>query len=75
MPINVKKYCLYYILRVAPDILSADVRDSILGLIPKDWDICTNCIPEEMLHIFSSFKVILTGFKHGTVTVVIGGKL
>lgn len=75
MPINVKKILsILYFEGCAGYIVGGCVRDSILGLIPKDWDICTNCIPEEMLHIFSSFKVILTGFKHGTVTVVIGGE-
>ena len=75
MPINVKKILsILYFEGCAGYIVGGCVRDSILGLIPKDWDICTNCIPEEMLHIFSSFKVVLTGFKHGTVTVVIGGE-
>lgn len=54
-------------------IVGGCVRDSILGLIPNDWDICTDCTPEKMLHIFSSFKVIPTGLKHGTVTVNING--
>lgn len=75
MPINVKKILsILYFEGCAGYIVGGCVRDSILGLIPNDWDICTNCVPEDMLHIFSSFKIILTGFKHGTVTVVIGGE-
>lgn len=75
MPINVKKILsILYFEGCAGYIVGGCVRDSILGLIPNDWDICTNCVPEEMLHIFSPFKIILTGFKHGTVTVVIGGE-
>jgi len=52
-------------------IVGGCVRDSILNRTPNDWDICTNCIPEKILDIFSSFKVIPTGLEHGTVTVVI----
>jgi len=52
-------------------IVGGCVRDSILNKTPNDWDICTNCTPEKMMDIFSSFKVIPTGLKHGTVTVVI----
>ncbi|MCT4605955.1 MAG: HD domain-containing protein [Marinisporobacter sp.] len=52
-------------------IVGGCVRDSILGRIPNDWDLCTSCIPEKMLEIFNSFKVIPTGLKHGTVTIVI----
>lgn len=52
-------------------IVGGCVRDSIMGRIPNDWDICTSAEPEVMLHIFAHFKVIPTGLKHGTVTVVI----
>ncbi|QUH20661.1 CCA tRNA nucleotidyltransferase [Alkaliphilus sp. B6464] len=52
-------------------IVGGCVRDSILNKIPNDWDICTNCTPEKMLEVFSCFKVIPTGLKHGTLTVVI----
>jgi len=52
-------------------VVGGCVRDSILNKIPNDWDICTNCTPEKMIDIFNSFKVIPTGLKHGTVTVVI----
>lgn len=45
------------------------VRDSILKKKPKDWDITTNAKPEEVINLFD--KVILTGLKHGTVTVLI----
>ena len=42
-------------------IVGGCVRDSILNKIPGDWDICTNCTPDKMLDIFSSYKVIPTG--------------
>ncbi|MBR5319065.1 MAG: HD domain-containing protein [Peptococcaceae bacterium] len=49
------------------------VRDSLLGKEPKDWDICTEALPEQVLEIFKDCKVILTGLQHGTVTVMLGG--
>lgn len=49
------------------------VRDSLLGNTPKDWDICTEALPEQVLALFKDEKVILTGLKHGTVTVLLGG--
>lgn len=55
-------------------IVGGCVRDSILKKKPNDWDICTNCTPKKMLHIFSGFTVVPTGLKHGTVTVVINGE-
>lgn len=48
------------------------VRDSILDLIPHDWDVCTSALPEEVKHIFIQDRVVETGIKYGTVTVIIG---
>ena len=45
------------------------VRDSLLGKIPKDWDITTSALPEDVKEIFP--KTIDTGIKHGTVTVMV----
>ena len=45
------------------------VRDSLLGRKVNDYDVCTDAQPEETAEIFSSFHVIETGIKHGTVTV------
>ncbi len=47
------------------------VRDSLLGLAPHDWDICTNAQPEQTLAVFMGHRVIETGIKHGTVTVML----
>lgn len=52
-------------------IVGGCVRDSIMGKTPHDWDICTSALPEQIENTFSGFKVIETGIKHGTVTVVI----
>ena len=35
-----------------------------------DIDITTSATPEEMLHVFNGMKVIETGIKHGTITLL-----
>ena len=55
-------------------VVGGCVRDSILGRIPHDWDICTSATPSEMLEIFKDKRVIETGLQHGTITVVLNGK-
>ena len=51
------------------NIVGGCVRDSIMQRNPKDWDITTKANPEEVMKLFD--KVVLTGLKHGTVTVMI----
>ncbi len=46
------------------------VRDSVLGLAPHDYDLCTNALPEQIRQVFSDFPLVLAGEKHGTVSVV-----
>lgn len=52
-------------------VVGGCVRDSLLGLTPKDWDLCTSATPEEMQRVFSGCHVVETGLKHGTLTVVL----
>lgn len=52
-------------------IVGGCVRDCILQRVPKDWDICTNATPEEVMTLFNKYTIIPTGIKHGTVTLVI----
>ncbi len=49
-------------------VVGGCVRDALLELKPKDYDIATNALPETVLQLFS--HTIPTGLKHGTVTVV-----
>lgn len=53
-------------------VVGGCVRDSLLGLTPKDWDICTSATPEQVKETFADTKskIIETGLKHGTVTIV-----
>lgn len=50
------------------------VRDNLYGRPPRDYDITTNAIPKEIINCFPNNKLILTGIKHGTVTIVIEGE-
>lgn len=52
-------------------VVGGCVRDSLLGRTPKDWDVCTDALPEDVLRVFRRFHVIKTGLKHGTVTVMV----
>lgn len=52
-------------------IVGGCVRDTLLGLEPNDWDICTSAHPDQVVETFYSDEVLLTGIKHGTVTVVL----
>ena len=46
------------------------VRDSILKRPVHDWDITTSATPDEMKQVFSDTKIIETGIKHGTLTIL-----
>lgn len=50
------------------------VRDSLRGEAPQDWDICTNAKPQETAACFAAGRVVLTGERYGTVTVLRGGQ-
>ena len=45
------------------------VRDLLLGRVPGDWDVTTNALPEQVINLFE--RVVPTGVKHGTVTVIL----
>ena len=53
-------------------IVGGCVRDLLLGITPKDWDITTNCLPLGTEELFPN--TIPTGIKHGTVTVMLDGE-
>ena len=56
-------------------VVGGCVRDSLLGLIPHDWDLCTSALPQQGMELFGEEKCIPTGLQHGTVTVKQGGGL
>jgi tRNA nucleotidyltransferase (CCA-adding enzyme) len=49
------------------------VRDSLLGCIPADWDVCTSALPGQTAEVFSGRRTAETGIKHGTITVLFKG--
>ena len=49
-------------------IVGGCVRDTILGLTPKDWDITTDATPDQVEMIFPD--TIPTGKQYGTITVL-----
>jgi len=51
-------------------IVGGCVRDVLMGRVPEDWDITTRAYPEEIIKALRPLKVIPTGLKHGTVTVL-----
>lgn len=54
--------------------VGGSVRDMLMGKTPSDYDIASSARPHELALCFSDFRVIETGLRHGTVTVVIGGE-
>lgn len=51
-------------------VVGGCVRDFLLGRTPKDWDICTDATPNEVKTVFEGEKIIDTGLKHGTVSLL-----
>lgn len=47
------------------------VRDTLLGLSPADWDVTTNALPDTVKACFPDCRLIETGIKHGTVTILV----
>ena len=43
------------------------VRDGLMHLIPHDWDVCTDALPQELQELFPDS--LSYGIRHGTVTV------
>ena len=51
------------------------VRDSLLGLTPADFDLCTSATPEQIAQVFARHQLLHHGEKHGTVGVVLDGEV
>ena len=55
-------------------LIGGSVRDFLMGIKPGDTDVATSATPDKVREVFSEYKVVETGIKHGTVTVVIDKK-
>ncbi len=79
MNINIPEYVMEVLKRLRGGgyeayVVGGCVRDSILGLKPDDWDVCTEAEPDEMKSCFIGLRSVDTGIQHGTVTAVSEGK-
>ncbi len=52
-------------------LIGGCVRDHLMHVRPHDFDLTTDATPEEMMAVFSDYKVIETGIRHGTLTVIV----
>ncbi len=52
-------------------VVGGCVRDTLMGRQPHDWDITTAALPEEIMAVFTDYRIIPTGVQHGTVTVLV----
>jgi tRNA nucleotidyltransferase/poly(A) polymerase len=46
------------------------VRDQLLGLAPKDYDVATNAVPDRIRDLFGRRRTIAVGAAFGVITVV-----
>ncbi len=69
VPLELKKMnSIFEAARFEAYLVGGALRDTIMGKKAHDWDIATNATPEDVIRIFH--RVIPTGIKHGTVTVL-----
>ena len=50
--------------------VGGSIRDSVMGIEIGDWDITTSALPQETKELFKDEKIIETGIKHGTVSII-----
>ncbi len=54
--------------------VGGSVRDHLRGIAPHDYDMTTDATPDEMRRVFAGMRLIETGARHGTVTVLCEGE-
>ena len=52
-------------------VVGGCVRDACMGLPPHDFDVATDASPQQVQESFRDCRVLETGIRHGTVTVLI----
>ncbi len=55
-------------------LVGGSLRDIMLGRTPSDFDLTASTPPEKTKALFAHMRVIETGIKHGTVTVIYDGE-
>lgn len=56
-----------------PYAVGGCIRDSLLGLPVHDWDLTTSATPDEMMTCFAGERLLPTGIRHGTMTLLRNG--
>ncbi len=51
-------------------VVGGCVRDALRGISPHDYDMTTDATPEEMQTVFRNHRVVETGIRHGTLTIL-----
>jgi len=54
-------------------VVGGCVRDAVMGRTPGDYDVTTAALPEQTAAVFAGERLIETGMRHGTVTVLPDG--
>ncbi len=54
-------------------LVGGAVRDTLMQKPAHDYDITTSATPAEVERVFAGHRVVETGMKHGTVTVIVDG--
>ena len=81
--LNIKSNNYLYVLEIINSknhkarLVGGVVRDAILGIESEDIDIITTMLPEESIKVFRALghKVLPTGIKFGTVSILYNGEL
>lgn len=55
-------------------VVGGSLRDAMISKEAHDWDITCSARPDEVMALFEDYRVIPTGLKHGTVTVISDGE-
>lgn len=56
-------------------VVGGCVRDSLLGIPPQDYDLCTAATPEQIVDAFPHNPLVRNGEKHGTIGVIMDGQV
>jgi tRNA nucleotidyltransferase (CCA-adding enzyme) len=52
-------------------VVGGCVRDALRGVAPHDWDLATSALPSQVKELFAGMRVLDTGIRHGTLTVLL----
>ena len=56
-------------------VVGGCVRDSLLGLTPHDWDLCTSALPQQGMELFGAEKMVPVTSEYNHLVTSFGLKL